>query len=104
MIDLLEHEAGHHGQLIRYLYGLRREIPESWKKKYALGRVSKLIEQLLENQNVSSTHFTILHYMLPLDRSVLWIEILFAKAFQVAKLCGHANLFCLICSWVHCGE
>lgn len=37
MIDLLEHEAAHHGQLIRYLYGLRLAIPESWKTKYALG-------------------------------------------------------------------
>ncbi|PHR96517.1 MAG: hypothetical protein COA78_28620 [Blastopirellula sp.] len=36
IIDLLEHEASHHGQLIRYLYGLKLEIPESWKSKYAL--------------------------------------------------------------------
>tara|TARA_R110002096_G_scaffold91625_1_gene207234 strand:- start:6251 stop:6691 length:441 start_codon:yes stop_codon:yes gene_type:complete len=36
LIDLLEHEAAHHGQLIRYLYGLRLTIPESWKAKYAL--------------------------------------------------------------------
>jgi hypothetical protein len=35
-IDLLEHEAAHHGQLIRYLYGLRIEIPQSWKSRYAL--------------------------------------------------------------------
>jgi len=36
-LDLLEHEASHHGQLIRYIYGLDLEIPTSWKKKYALG-------------------------------------------------------------------
>jgi len=35
-IDLLEHECQHHGQLIRYLYGLKLEIPETWKKRYAL--------------------------------------------------------------------
>jgi hypothetical protein len=36
ILDLLEHEAQHHGQVIRYLYGLRFEIPESWKARYAL--------------------------------------------------------------------
>ena len=36
LVDLLEHEAAHHGQLIRYLYGLRLPIPPSWKEKYAL--------------------------------------------------------------------
>jgi hypothetical protein len=36
VIDLLEHEAAHHGQLIRYLYGLGLSIPDSWKRKYAL--------------------------------------------------------------------
>lgn len=36
MMDLLEHEAAHQGQLIRYLYGLRLTIPESWKARYAL--------------------------------------------------------------------
>jgi hypothetical protein len=35
--DLFEHEAAHHGQLIRYLYGLRLTIPDSWKARYALG-------------------------------------------------------------------
>ena len=35
-IDLLEHEAAHHGQLIRYIYGIKLEIPEGWKSKYAL--------------------------------------------------------------------
>jgi len=37
IIDLLEHEAAHHGQLIRYLYALKLAIPESWKLKYGLG-------------------------------------------------------------------
>lgn len=36
IVDLLEHEAAHHGQIIRYLYGLELKIPESWKRKYAL--------------------------------------------------------------------
>jgi hypothetical protein len=36
VLDLLEHEAAHHGQLIRYLYGLDLPIPDSWKRKYAL--------------------------------------------------------------------
>jgi len=35
-IDLLEHEAAHQGQLIRYLYGLKLTIPPSWKARYAL--------------------------------------------------------------------
>ncbi len=37
IVDLLEHEAAHQGQLIRYLYGLRLAIPDSWKARYALG-------------------------------------------------------------------
>ena len=36
LIDLLEHEAAHQGQLIRYLYGLKLAIPDSWKSRYAL--------------------------------------------------------------------
>ena len=36
LVDLLEHEAAHQGQLIRYLYGLRLPIPASWKARYAL--------------------------------------------------------------------
>ena len=36
LLDLLEHEVQHHGQLIRYLYGLRLPIPASWKSRYAL--------------------------------------------------------------------
>lgn len=35
-LTLLEHEAQHHGQLIRYLYGLRLPIPEAWKERYSL--------------------------------------------------------------------
>lgn len=34
--DLLEHEAAHHGQLIRYLYALRIPIPPGWKARYSL--------------------------------------------------------------------
>jgi hypothetical protein len=37
IIDLPGHETDHQGQLIRYLYGLRLTIPESWKVQYALG-------------------------------------------------------------------
>ncbi len=36
LLDLLEHEAAHQGQLIRYLYGLELAIPERWKTRYAL--------------------------------------------------------------------
>ena len=36
VLRLLEHEAAHQGQLIRYLYGLDLSIPDSWKQKYAL--------------------------------------------------------------------
>ncbi|HUF06649.1 MAG TPA: hypothetical protein VMP86_04585 [Candidatus Binatia bacterium] len=36
MLDLLEHEAQHHGQIIRFLYALRLPIPDSWKERYAL--------------------------------------------------------------------
>lgn len=36
VLDLLEHEAQHQGQLIRYLYALRLPIPASWKTRYAL--------------------------------------------------------------------
>ena len=36
VLDLLEHEAQHHGQLIRYLYALRLEIPATWRARYAL--------------------------------------------------------------------
>ncbi|MCP2637114.1 hypothetical protein K0817_011150 [Microbacterium sp. HD4P20] len=36
VIALLEHETQHHGQLIRYLYGLGIERPDSWQQQYAL--------------------------------------------------------------------
>ena len=35
-LRLLEHEAAHQGQLIRYLYGLRLPIPGGWKDRYGL--------------------------------------------------------------------
>jgi hypothetical protein len=35
-LSLLEHEAQHHGQLIRYLYGNRLPVPASWKERYSL--------------------------------------------------------------------
>jgi len=36
VLGLLEHETQHHGQLIRYLYGLGIERPHSWQRQYAL--------------------------------------------------------------------
>jgi hypothetical protein len=36
VLDLVEHETMHHGQLIRYLYGLDLFIPAGWKARYAL--------------------------------------------------------------------
>lgn len=36
VLQLLEHEAAHQGQLIRYLYGLRPPIPTGWQARYAL--------------------------------------------------------------------
>ena len=36
LMDLLEHEAAHRGQLIRYLYGVPLAIPDGWRKAYAL--------------------------------------------------------------------
>ena len=36
LLSLLEHESAHQGQLIRYLYGLRFAIPESWRARYGL--------------------------------------------------------------------
>ncbi len=35
-LQLLEHEAQHHGQLVRYLYGLKLGVPASWKSRYHL--------------------------------------------------------------------
>lgn len=36
LFNLLEHEVQHHGQLVRYLYGLKLGVPDSWKKRYSL--------------------------------------------------------------------
>ena len=36
ILDVLEHEAAHQGQLIRFLYALNLPIPDSWKSRYAL--------------------------------------------------------------------
>ncbi|MDW4572295.1 hypothetical protein R8Z57_05820 [Microbacterium sp. M3] len=35
-LALLEHETQHHGQLIRYLYGLGIDRPHTWQQQYAL--------------------------------------------------------------------
>ena len=36
ILDVLEHEAAHQGQLIRFLYALNLPIPDAWKSRYAL--------------------------------------------------------------------
>ena len=36
MLDVLEHEIQHHGQLIRYIYGNKLKFPESWNKRYTV--------------------------------------------------------------------
>jgi hypothetical protein len=36
IVDLLEHEVAHQGQLIRYIYGLKLPMPARWKARYAL--------------------------------------------------------------------
>ncbi|MBT4790547.1 MAG: hypothetical protein HON90_03170 [Halobacteriovoraceae bacterium] len=36
LLDLLEHEVQHHGQLVRYIYGLKLEMPSTWKERYNL--------------------------------------------------------------------
>ncbi|MBN9215933.1 MAG: hypothetical protein ABS62_05305 [Microbacterium sp. SCN 70-200] len=38
-LHLLEHETQHHGQLIRYLYGVPITLPRSWIEAYALDEV-----------------------------------------------------------------
>jgi len=35
-VQLLEHEVQHHGQFIRYLYGLKIGVPKGWKERYHL--------------------------------------------------------------------
>lgn len=37
LVDLLEHEAQHHGQLIRYFYANRLPFPAAFARRYALG-------------------------------------------------------------------
>jgi hypothetical protein len=37
LLELLEHEVQHMGQLIRYCYGLGYDFPPSWQKRWALG-------------------------------------------------------------------
>ncbi|PYZ95865.1 hypothetical protein CR205_15900 [Alteribacter lacisalsi] len=36
LIDLLEHEVQHHGQLIRYGYGNKIPFPDSWNRRYTV--------------------------------------------------------------------
>ena len=37
LLDLIEHEAQHHGQLIRYFYANGLAFPEAFAKRYSLG-------------------------------------------------------------------
>lgn len=36
MMDLLEHELVHHGQVIRYIYGNKLSFPKSWNERYTV--------------------------------------------------------------------
>ncbi len=36
ILDLLEHEVMHHGQLIRYIYGNKLKFPKSWNERYTV--------------------------------------------------------------------
>ncbi len=36
LVDLLEHEVQHHGQLIRYIYGNNIQFPQSWNERYTV--------------------------------------------------------------------
>jgi len=36
LLDLLEHEIQHHGQLIRYIYGNKLSFPKSWNERYTV--------------------------------------------------------------------
>ena len=36
LVDLLEHEVQHHGQLIRYIYGNNINFPKSWNERYTV--------------------------------------------------------------------
>lgn len=35
-LGLLEHESGHAGQLLRYVLGLKLDVPKSWERYFAL--------------------------------------------------------------------
>ena len=37
-LELVEHEAHHHGQLINFIYALNLLIPQSWAETWALSR------------------------------------------------------------------
>ena len=41
LLDLLEHETQHQGQLIRYVYGLGLKFPDSWLKRWALDQTKE---------------------------------------------------------------
>lgn len=36
LMDILEHEIQHHGQLIRYVYGNKLKFPKSWNERYTV--------------------------------------------------------------------
>lgn len=36
LLDLLEHEIQHHGQLIRFIYGNKLTFPKSWNQRYTV--------------------------------------------------------------------
>ena len=36
LLDLLEHESQHQGQIIRYVYALGRRFPDTWVQRWAL--------------------------------------------------------------------
>jgi hypothetical protein len=36
LIELLEHEIQHHGQLIRFVYANKLKFPKSWNKRYTV--------------------------------------------------------------------
>ncbi len=36
LMELLEHEIMHHGQLIRYMYGNKLGFPQSWSDRYTV--------------------------------------------------------------------
>ena len=36
LLELLEHEIQHHGQLIRFVYANKLKFPESWNRRYTV--------------------------------------------------------------------